>query len=61
MVKSIDYLTELMRNNKQEKWSIGPYGHALHALAIYDERVFGGKPGQRQQQLATAREKQLQR
>lgn len=52
MVKSVDYLTDLLLNGKNEKWGIGPLGHGLHALAIYDERVFDGKPGAREEQLA---------
>jgi hypothetical protein len=61
MVKSVNYVTNLLLENRNEKWSIGPLGHGLHALAIYDERVFGGKPGTREQQLAEVRRKQLQR
>jgi hypothetical protein len=61
MVKSVKYLTNLMLDNRHEKWSIGPMGHALHALAIYDERVFGGQPGQRGVQLAEARKQFLER
>ncbi|MBC7853637.1 MAG: hypothetical protein IAF94_09390 [Pirellulaceae bacterium] len=52
MVKSVDYLANLLLDGRNEKWAIGPLGHGLHALAIYDERVFGGKPGQRSDQLA---------
>ena len=52
MVKSVDYLTNLLLDGRNEKWSIGPLGHGLHALAIYDERLFGGKPGSRSEQLA---------
>jgi hypothetical protein len=61
MTKSVSYLTNLLLENRNEKWSIGPLGHGLHALAIYDERVFGGKPGTREQQLAEVRRKDLQR
>ena len=43
----MDYLTELMLRNRDHDWEIGPRGHALHALALYDERVFGSKPGDR--------------
>jgi hypothetical protein len=52
MIKSVDYLANLLLDGRNEKWSIGPLGHGLHALAIYDERVFGGKPGQRSEELA---------
>ena len=43
---AVDYLASLLLQPKQS-WQIGPLGHALHGLAIYDERVFGGTPGQR--------------
>jgi hypothetical protein len=52
MIKSVDYLANLLLDNRNEKWSIGPLGHGLHALAIYDERVFGGTPGKRAVELA---------
>lgn len=55
MVKSISYLTNLLLEGRNEKWSIGPLGHGLHALAIYDERVFGNKPGTRKLELASRR------
>ncbi len=45
MIKGIDYLATLMLENKDFNWEIGPKGHALHALAIYDQRVFGTKIG----------------
>lgn len=52
MIKSVSYLTKLLYTGRNEKWNIGPLGHGLHALAIYDERVFGGEPGKRAEQLA---------
>jgi hypothetical protein len=52
MVKAVKYLTRLLYDLRNEKSSIGPLGHGLHALAIYDERVFGGQPGKRAEQLA---------
>lgn len=57
MVKSVSYLTNLLTENRTMNWSIGPLGHGLHALAIYDERVFGGKPGDRANELAAVMEK----
>ncbi len=50
VVKAVDYLTNLLL--QKQNWSIGPKGHALHALVIYDQRVFGAKPGQRTLNLA---------
>jgi hypothetical protein len=55
MIKSVSYLTNLLIENREEKWGIGPLGHGLHALALYDERIFGGRPGFRATELAEAR------
>ena len=52
MVKAVEYLTNLLVENRNEKWGIGPLGHGLHALALYDERMFAGQPGKRAEQLA---------
>jgi hypothetical protein len=46
------FLTDLMWTYRGQAWQIGAKGHALHALTLYDERVFGGQPGQRRQELA---------
>jgi hypothetical protein len=54
-IKSVSYLTDLLSDHRNEKWGIGPLGHGLHALAMYDERIFGGKPGTRAVELAAAR------
>jgi hypothetical protein len=40
MIKAVDYVSTILLNNDRHTWEIGPLGHALHALAIYDERVF---------------------
>ena len=53
-VLAVQYLTELLDENRYRTWPDGPRGHALHALALYSERVFGDLPGQRRMQLARA-------
>ena len=58
MTKSVSYLTNLLVNNRNEKWGIGPLGHGLHALAMFDERVFGGQPGTRAVELAEVKKPQ---
>jgi hypothetical protein len=55
MTKSVRYLADLLMENRNEKWGIGPLGHGLHALALYDERIFGGQPGTRAVELAEVR------
>ena len=50
MVKAVDYVATMLLKNDRHTWEIGPLGHALHALAIYDERVFKDTPAPRQPQ-----------
>ncbi len=52
VVKAVTFLTDTMWDNREHEWEIGPRGHAVHALALFDEYVFGGKPGRRKEQLA---------
>jgi hypothetical protein len=59
MIKSVDYLANLLLEHRNEKWGIGPLGHGLHALAIFDERIFGGKPGNREDELAAVKRARL--
>lgn len=40
IVKATNYLTNLLYSNSENGWEIGPQAHALHALSIYDQRVF---------------------
>jgi hypothetical protein len=39
-VAAVEYLTNLLASQPGRNWSIGPLGHGLHALALYDQRVF---------------------
>ena len=41
VVKAVDFLTQMMVDNRYRHWKVGPKGHALHALLLYDQRVFG--------------------
>ena len=40
IVKSVSFLTNLMINNRYHDWEVGPRGHALRALSLYNQRVF---------------------
>jgi hypothetical protein len=40
MIKAVDYIADLLATRGRHKWEIGPLGHALHGLAVYDSRVF---------------------
>ncbi|MEK6246913.1 MAG: hypothetical protein N2C12_01960, partial [Planctomycetales bacterium] len=44
MVKAIDYLASLLAKGRRRQWEVGPLGHALHALNMYNDRVFKGVP-----------------
>jgi len=39
VMKGFNYLSTMLLENRKRQWEIGPVGHALHALAIYDERI----------------------
>ncbi|MBP60310.1 MAG: hypothetical protein CMJ62_02180 [Planctomycetaceae bacterium] len=52
VVKSVDYLASLLKNNRYVDFKVGPRGHGLHALALYEHRVFGKPFGQRRQRFA---------
>jgi hypothetical protein len=41
VVRAVDYLTSLMLAAPGYELDIGPRGHALRALRLYEERVFG--------------------
>lgn len=52
VVKSVDFLTQMMVDNRYRKWKVGPKGHALHALVLFDQRVFGTTSGESKQRYA---------
>ncbi len=39
-IRAVWYLSTLMYSNYDHDWEIGPRSHAIHALLLYDERVF---------------------
>jgi hypothetical protein len=51
-VKSIDFLLTQIYDQRSHKWPIGPRGHAIRALALFEQRTNGVQPGQRRQSLA---------
>ena len=40
VVQAVNYLTGIMLANPDRAWEVGPLGHALHALMLYDARVY---------------------
>jgi hypothetical protein len=47
VVKAASFLADLMNNSPNKKWEVGPRGHAIHGLNIYDRRLFNAKMGER--------------
>ena len=39
-IKAADYVATLLLKNNRHSWEIGPLGHGLHALGLYNKRVF---------------------
>jgi hypothetical protein len=39
-VRAVSYLTELLASHADQEWHLGSIGHAVHALVLYDKRVF---------------------
>jgi hypothetical protein len=38
-IKSVAYLAGILDADRKREWSVGPLGHGLHALALYEERM----------------------
>jgi hypothetical protein len=38
--RAVNYLASLLSSNFDHEWEVGPQSHAIHALRLYDERVF---------------------
>ncbi len=46
IVAAVGFLTSALEMNRGREWKVGPLGHALHALALYHQRVFEGQEDQ---------------
>ncbi|MEM9367712.1 MAG: hypothetical protein AAGD07_17105 [Planctomycetota bacterium] len=44
LLRSITFLLNSMSQNTDREWSIGPKGHALRSLALYQKRIFNVDP-----------------
>lgn len=51
VIHAVDFLSTLLLRQRNNDVEVGPMGHAIHALSLYNERVFGEKPGQRAEML----------
>lgn len=59
VVKAVNYLVDVMGANPNHKWEVGPKGHAIHGLNIYDRRMFGARMGERIQLAHEERAKKV--
>ncbi len=41
MIRTVSYLANTLHAERGHQWQVGPKGHALRALAMYHQRVFG--------------------
>lgn len=55
MVRGAYQLSNLLLSEPDKDWHIGALGHALHGLALYDQRVFGGSVADYRQRVASRR------
>jgi hypothetical protein len=61
LVRSLELLVSQLYDRRDQDWPIGPRGHAIRALALYEQRVYGGRLGERHHQLARLIEQSQQR
>ncbi|HBE66862.1 MAG TPA: hypothetical protein DDW52_01805 [Planctomycetaceae bacterium] len=50
---SVEFLINSVGRNPTHDWPIGPRGHALRAMALYNQRVFGAEVGQMTEYIAS--------
>lgn len=59
--KAIRFLLGTLGAEPGRDWPIGPRGHSLRALALYNQRVFGAEPGKLKQYIANLNPESKQR
>jgi len=59
--KAIRYLLGTLGAEPGRDWPIGPRGHSLRALALYNQRVFGAQPGKLKEYIANLNTETRQR
>jgi hypothetical protein len=55
ILKSVHFLLDTIGSDPSRDWPIGPRGHSLRALALYNQRVFGAQPGKMRQFIANTK------
>ncbi len=41
VTRAVEFLTRALASEPEREWAVGPMCHALHALSVYQERVWG--------------------
>lgn len=54
IAKSVEFLLSQIYEHRDKDWPIGPRGHSLRAISLYNQRVFGAPTGQLKSHLAQA-------
>lgn len=52
VVKGVQFLLSQILDRRDHDWAIGPRGHSLRALALYDQRRFGAQLGEMRNRLS---------
>jgi hypothetical protein len=52
VTKAVEFILSQVYDNREKDWPIGPRGHALRALALYNQRVYGVPAGRLKSHLA---------
>ena len=52
VAKSVQFLLSQIYDHRDKDWPIGPRGHSLRAISLYNQRVFGAPTGQLRSHLA---------
>jgi hypothetical protein len=52
ILKAVQFLLSQIWDRRDHEWAIGPRSHAIRALVLYDQKVFGSEPGKRKEMLA---------
>ncbi len=56
VIRAVQFLLSQLLDDRGHDWAIGPRGHSLRALALYDQRVFGRSPGKMREELVQAKQ-----
>ncbi len=61
IVRGVNFLLSQIFDRRDHDWAIGPRGHSLRALALYDQKRFGAVLGEQRKRFASVQAPQNQR